>query len=97
MTAAKRPPRHCDDMARRVSMLSPRPAGRAGQIRCPLLDGVCDNDLIAPVRAAVRVARAAPEGQLRRYPLGHFDVFTGPGFRQVIADQVEFLRDALHP
>lgn len=69
-----------------------RPAARAAEVSCPLQVCVCDDDLIAPVGAAVRVAHETPNGELRRYRLGHFDVFTGAGFDRVIADQVAFLR-----
>jgi uncharacterized protein len=74
---------------------SDRPGLRAAQVRCPLLVCVCDHDLIAPPSAARRVARRAPRGELRRYPIGHFDLFTGRWLQQVIADQVAFLRRTL--
>nr|WP_092527975.1 alpha/beta fold hydrolase [Amycolatopsis arida] len=73
-----------------------RPIRGIRAITCPLLVCVCDRDRIAPVRPAIRVARHAPRGELRRYPLGHFDVFTGDGFDQVVSDQTAFLRRVLH-
>lgn len=72
-----------------------RPAQRADRITCPLLVCVCDDDRIAPARPAVRVAERAIRGELRRYPIGHFDVFTDPWFEPVVADQVAFLRATL--
>lgn len=72
-----------------------RPARHAARVRCPLLIAVCEHDRIAPVGAAQRVARAARLGELRSYPIEHFDVFTGPGFEQVSDDQTNFLRRVL--
>lgn len=72
-----------------------RPTRRLAAIRCPLLVCVCDYDQITPVRPAVRVAHNAPCGQLHRYPLQHFDVFTGDGFEHVVRDQTTFLRHTL--
>jgi hypothetical protein len=74
---------------------SDRPALRTSQVRCPLLVCVCDQDLLAPPSAAMRAARHAPRGELRRYPIGHFDLFSGCWLQQVIADQVAFLRRTL--
>jgi pimeloyl-ACP methyl ester carboxylesterase len=74
---------------------SDRPGLRAPQVRCPLLVCVCDHDLLAPPSAAVRVAQRAPRGELRRYPIGHFDLFSGHWLQQVVADQVAFLRRTL--
>lgn len=30
--------------------------------------------------------------ELRRYPIGHFDLFTGHWFDEVVGDQIAFLR-----
>ena len=30
--------------------------------------------------------------EVRRYPLGHFDLYLGEGFKRAIADQLYFLR-----
>ena len=47
---------------------------------------------MAPAGAAVSMAEAAPEGELRRYPIGHFDVYVGEAFENAVADQTEFLK-----
>ena len=72
-----------------------RPARRAHRVRCPLLVAVCDRDQISPARPAVRVAERAPRGELRRYPIGHFDLFSGRWFERVVDDQIRFLRHIL--
>jgi alpha/beta superfamily hydrolase len=72
-----------------------RPALRAPWVGCPLLVCVCDQDVLAPPRPAVRVARQAPRGELRRYPIGHFDLFGGQWLEEVVGDQLAFLRRTL--
>ena len=37
----------------------------------------------------------APHGEVRRYPVGHFDVYVEPVRSRVIADQIAFLRTHL--
>jgi uncharacterized protein len=69
-----------------------RPARRAHLVGCPLLVCVCDRDLITPSGSAVRVAERAPRGELRRYPIGHFDLFIGHWLDRVVDDQIAFLR-----
>jgi hypothetical protein len=53
---------------------------------------VADHDGVAPAAATVRHARRAPRSTILRYPVGHFDFYTGPTFERVITDQVAFLR-----
>jgi hypothetical protein len=36
-----------------------------------------------------------PHGQLHRYPIGHFDLFTSPWLDGVIDDQIGFLGTTL--
>ncbi|WP_205696480.1 alpha/beta hydrolase [Conexibacter sp. SYSU D00693] len=74
-----------------------RPGRAARRLRCPALWCVCDHDSLAPAGATVRHAQRAPRGEVRRYPLGHFDVYVGDAFEQVVADQLEFLVRHLRP
>jgi dienelactone hydrolase len=68
-------------------------AGTAERLRMPLLVCVADDDLEASPEFAAWVATRAPRGEVRRYPVGHFDVYVEPLRSQVIADQIAFLRD----
>ena len=74
-----------------VRLLLDSPARQASSIKCPLLVAACQHDRIAPVGPAVRLARAAPHGRLVLYAADHFDVFKGPLFERVVADQVTFI------
>jgi dienelactone hydrolase len=66
--------------------------GMAERLRMPLLVCVADGDLEASAELAVEVAARAPRGEVRRYPVGHFDVYIEPVRSRVIADQIAFLR-----
>lgn len=79
-----------------LSAILDRPAQNSPHIHCPLLVCACDNDLVTPAAQAARVADRAPNGALKRYPIGHFDAYTDPHFEHVVRDQIEFLNRALH-
>jgi hypothetical protein len=46
---------------------------------------------------AEQLARDAPRGELRSYPIGHFDIYQPQAREQVLRDQVAFLRRTLGP
>ena len=75
-----------------------RPVTRAAGLPCPILFQVADRDTVAPPRAVMNAAwKATGRAEVRRYPLGHFDVYTGDGFERAVADQLHFLRRHLAP
>ncbi|MFW0793655.1 alpha/beta fold hydrolase [Gordonia sp. CPCC 205515] len=84
-------------VAARVGLSIPlhHPGRSLTQITCPVLVCVCDHDTVAPPRPTVRYARNGPTTQLIRYPLGHFDIYVGDAFEEVVADQVDFLDRAV--
>jgi pimeloyl-ACP methyl ester carboxylesterase len=67
------------------------PGRKARQVECPILFCVCDADEVAPAKATLRHAAKAPRGEIRRYPVGHFDIYMGEQFERVVADQLAFL------
>lgn len=69
-----------------------RPGRRTKDLTKPALFCVCDRDTVAPAPATLRHAAKAPEGEVRRYDAGHFDIYIGDDFDQVITDQIAFLR-----
>lgn len=81
------------DVPARIALRIPlmRPGAKAKDVGCPILFCVCDNDTVAPVGPTLRYARQAPHGEIRRYAVGHFDIYTGEAFERAVADQVEFL------
>jgi hypothetical protein len=66
-------------------------AGTAERLQMPLLVCVADDDLEASPSFAAWVAAQAPRGEVRHYPVGHFDVYVNPVRTQMIADQIAFL------
>jgi fermentation-respiration switch protein FrsA (DUF1100 family) len=70
-----------------------RPGLQADRLPCPMLVEIGDRDAIAPVKAAEDAAwRATGRAEVRTYPIGHFEIYTGPPFERAIADQLHFLR-----
>jgi fermentation-respiration switch protein FrsA (DUF1100 family) len=68
-----------------------RPIQKARDVTCPFLVCIADKDHITPVKPAIEAVARAPRGELRRYPLEHFDIYIGDGFEEAVADQIEFL------
>jgi dienelactone hydrolase len=69
-----------------------RPVRKAAKIRCPILLVVAENDTIAPMGPALRVARRAPKAELFRSRGDHYDVYEGgQDFDRVINAEVDFL------
>jgi pimeloyl-ACP methyl ester carboxylesterase len=76
-----------------------RPARHAAELHCPWLVCVGEADRVARPGPAIAAAKRAPLGDLRTYPgVDHFDIYDGPEFEAVVADEVEFLcRHLLQP
>lgn len=69
-----------------------RPINAAGRIRCPVLFCIAEKDRIVPAGATRTAAERAPLGEVRSYPLEHFEIYYGEGFEKAVADQLAFLR-----
>lgn len=75
-----------------------RPFANAEQIACPWLVLVCDDDPVTPADQAATLASRAPRLELRRFPVGHFEIYRGRWFDHAVAIQTEFLtRHLLSP
>jgi uncharacterized protein len=75
-----------------------RPGRSADRLPCPVLIQICEKDTVAPASAAEdAVRRAGDRAEVKRYPVGHFDVYVGADFERSVADQRAFLRRTLHP
>ncbi len=68
-----------------------RPGRSAKEIQAPILFCLCETDAVAPAETAARYAATAPRGEVKRYPIGHFDIYVGDPFERAVADQTEFL------
>lgn len=77
-----------------LAMAGYRPGRRAGRVRCPLLVVVAEHDQSAPPGPAVRVAAAAPYGELVTVAGGHYAPFLS-GHEQAVQAELTFLRRTL--
>jgi dienelactone hydrolase len=68
-----------------------RPGRMTPRIGCPVLFCLCDNDSLAPAKRSATLAAKAPRAEIKRYPVGHFEIYVGEPFEQAVADQTEFL------
>ena len=68
-----------------------RPGRSTRKLSAPILFCICDKDAVAPAETALRYAATAPRGEVKRYPVGHFDIYRGEPFDQAARDQTEFL------
>ena len=68
------------------------PARRAGRIRCPILFCVADNDVLTAPGLVLKAASKAPRAEVKRYSIGHFDIYVGEWFERASADQADFLK-----
>jgi pimeloyl-ACP methyl ester carboxylesterase len=86
-----------NEFAPRFVFALPRyqPGKAVERLGMPLLVCVADRDRETPADFAARFVERAPRGELRRYPASHFEMYHGETFKQVLADQVDFLRSHL--
>ena len=74
-----------------------RPGRAAARISRPLLACICERDTLAPAARSSELVSKAPLAEIKRYPYGHFDIYVGNPFEQVVEDQVGFLQRHLLP
>jgi len=94
------PPDYRNEVCARIGLTVGmyRPGLKADRLPCPILIQITEKDSVAPPEAAEAAARrAGNRAQVRRYPIGHFDIYVGEDFERSVADQVEFLTDTLAP
>ncbi|MBM4335244.1 MAG: acetylxylan esterase [Deltaproteobacteria bacterium] len=69
-----------------------RPVSRAREVRAAVLLQMAERDRFAPASAIEAAARELGErATLKRYPIGHFEIYAGAAFEQSVADQLAFL------
>lgn len=72
-----------------------RPARYAARIRCPVLMVCAEGDSLVPAELVARTAARIRDCRLVRLPVGHFDVYRGEAFEQVVELEARFLRESL--
>lgn len=71
------------------------PGRDASKVSCPLLVIVATGDEITPPDPARKIAAEAPQGQLREFDGGHFDIYRGRQFEWAVAEEARFLEAGL--
>ncbi len=71
-----------------------RPVWFARRVGCPVLLMYAKNDSLIPPEAVERMGARIPRAEVVGLPVGHFDVYTGDLFREVVERQAGFL--AMH-
>ncbi len=66
-----------------LEILRYHPGRRASEVEVPTLLLGASRDAICPLGATRRVARRLPRGELREFPIGHFDAYHGEWLRRL--------------
>src|SRR5437667_265384 len=56
-----------------------------------VIEAAARDGAVAAAATALRYAATAPRGEVKRYPVGHFDIYLGEPFEHAVRDQTEFL------
>lgn len=80
-----------------LDMLRYRPGRQVHRLQAPLLVCVGTEDRETPDDTGRQLAEDAPLGELRSYPVGHFEMYRPDIRDQVLRDQTEFLLRVLAP
>jgi uncharacterized protein len=87
------PPHWCNALtcAWMLTFAAYRPVAMAHRLPCPTLVCICERDSVAPPAAAeALVRRAGGKAEVRRYDIGHFDIYVGEGLERALTDQTAF-------
>jgi len=71
-----------------------RPAKHVRNTGCPILIQICDHDSLAPISAKTE-KELRKYSEIKHYPIGHFDIYTGNNFEKSIRHQLDFFKKHL--
>ena len=72
------------------------PVDYAKNIQCPVLIQICERDNLVSIKSADKVAAILGGlAEIKRYPIGHFDIYSGNHFEQAVSDQITFFKKYL--
>lgn len=92
------PPNFNNEVCARITIRSEnyRPIEYAQDVRCPVLLQICDYDNLIPKNAIEETAkRLGKYAEVKHYPIGHFDIYTGINFEGAVRDQLVFFKKHL--
>jgi dienelactone hydrolase len=68
-----------------------QPRTAASRLAMPLLVCIAEKETAASPALTADMACRAPKAEVRRYPIGHFDAYTGQWLERIVTDQIAFL------
>jgi len=69
----------------------------AGKVNVPVLMLVCLYDEIVSPKSYVKMAELLGNlVEIKKYPIGHFDIYESPNFDIAVKDQLDFLKRVLN-
>lgn len=72
------------------------PIDYAKDVQCPVLIQVCEKDNLVPMSSAIETAKILGEyAEVKKYPIGHFDIYLGEYFEKSVSDQIGFFNKHL--
>jgi len=81
-----------------VGLATYRPNTMTARLPCPALFCIATEDKVVPPAAMEDGARrSGGKVEVKRYPIGHFDIYVDAGFEQASRDQAEFFTRVLKP
>ncbi|MBW1783090.1 MAG: alpha/beta fold hydrolase [Deltaproteobacteria bacterium] len=73
-----------------------RPIKYAHEVRCPVLLQICEKDQLVSLKSIEETGRILGQrADIRRYPIGHFDVYFGKNYETSVQDQIAFFKKHL--
>lgn len=92
MLAAQAPEWHNAVAARMLfPLMRYRPRDAASGLAAPLLVCVAENETAASPALTADMVSRAPRAEMSRYPIGHFDAYSGKWLERIVSDQIAFL------
>lgn len=73
-----------------------RPIKSAGMVTCPALVVIAEKDSLISPASQEEMAAKMPKGEVVKYPIGHFDIYTGDEFEEAVTTQTAFLKRHLY-
>ena len=69
------------------------PVGYAKDVQCPVLLQICEKDNLVSKNSYLKTARILGNyAEVKKYPIGHFDIYTGENFEKAVNDQIAFFK-----
>jgi len=70
------------------------PVKHIHNVNCPVLIQICVHDSLAPIGTETE-EKLRKYAEVKRYPIGHFDIYIGSHFEKAVGDQLEFFKNHL--